>query len=304
MKTIMFGAEGYEVIRLQELLDMKQTGHFDADVHDAVVAFQKKCGLVVDGIVGSVTWASLKANVDTDLQEVNIYSKYHMSAGRYILNEVKKKVWLPNFYAGPTEKNWFFGHHTAGGPSPYQTINIWEKDDKTVGTEFVIGGDNMAGNKEFDGVILQAFTDGGYAWHLTIGNNDVHCKSIGVEICNYGMLTEKSGKLFTYTGKEVPAAAVCDVGFSFRGSRYFHAYTEAQIEAMKSLMTYSANKYDIDMSKGLPALIHQKGVQAAFEMCNYDYVKANPGFWAHGNLYAYKNDISPQPAMIEMLLSF
>lgn len=68
MRTIKSGSRGEDVQELEEMLvDMgytvKVNEFFGTDTHDAVIDFQRKSNLVVDGIVGRKTWSALiKAN--------------------------------------------------------------------------------------------------------------------------------------------------------------------------------------------------------------------------------------------------
>lgn len=61
MTTLRYGSRGDEVKRLQTLLNagLKVDGIFGVNTLNAVKAFQKETGLVVDGIVGPKTWAKL-----------------------------------------------------------------------------------------------------------------------------------------------------------------------------------------------------------------------------------------------------
>lgn len=59
METIKNGSKGDAVKVLQGALHLKQDGIFGKVTEDAVRAFQRKNGLVADGIVGEKTWALL-----------------------------------------------------------------------------------------------------------------------------------------------------------------------------------------------------------------------------------------------------
>jgi hypothetical protein len=317
MNTIKMGSNGYEVIRLQELLDITADGIFDNDVHDAVVAFQKKRNLVPDGIVGPMTWAVLEAGVDTDLRKSDNIEYYPMSTGRYIKNSKGENVWMPNYFAGPYKKDWLFGHHTGGWENPYQTIDIWDKDVKTVGVEYVIGGKHvLKGDTGYDGRLLRCMPKNAYSYHLTIGDNIVHKNSIGIEVCSFGGLTKggykkadgtyaamKPNGYYTYTGVEVSFDQVYDIGWNYRGFQYFHKLSVNQLNTLESVMKLEAEVNGINLRGGLYQLIKDKGVKHAFEMCNYDYVSKNPGFYVHGNVYAHKNDLFPQQEFIDLIMS-
>lgn len=68
--TLKEGSTGPEVTKLQELLKKLNLysglvdGNFGSKTKTAVIAFQKKHGLVADGIVGSKTWSKLAQETD------------------------------------------------------------------------------------------------------------------------------------------------------------------------------------------------------------------------------------------------
>lgn len=61
-KFVKAGSTGTPVKRVQAKLGVKQTGSFAFDTQAAVRAFQRKHGLVVDGIVGAQTAQALLGN--------------------------------------------------------------------------------------------------------------------------------------------------------------------------------------------------------------------------------------------------
>lgn len=54
--TLRLGSKGEAVKRWQAILGIAQTGTFDAATKTATMAWQKKHGLVADGVVGAATW--------------------------------------------------------------------------------------------------------------------------------------------------------------------------------------------------------------------------------------------------------
>lgn len=319
MRTIKFGDEGFEVIRLQEILELPQTGLFSADVHDSVVEFQKLHGLTADGIVGPITWDALLVGYDADTNNVKEFQEYMLSPGKQIKNAKGELVWLPNYWTGPFKKQWLFIHHTAGWDNPYQTIDIWDKDSKTVATEFVVGGKSITGkDKNHDGLVLKCMPDGAWAAHLTVGNTQVHRESIGIELCNMGGLTKggyfkiaegkqswvdgQTNTFYTAYGNPVAESEVYDLGWKYRYHQYFHKYSTAQVQACYDIIKHAQHKYGLDVKGGLQKLIAEKGVQKAFEFMP-EYVSKVPGIYVHGNIFDGKNDIFPQQDMIDMIMS-
>lgn len=59
MTTLKLGSRGQEVRLLQQRLSLQEDGIFGPITEEAVKAFQADNSLVVDGIVGAKTWASL-----------------------------------------------------------------------------------------------------------------------------------------------------------------------------------------------------------------------------------------------------
>jgi hypothetical protein len=230
-----------------------------------------------------------------------------------------KKHYLPkiSYFPGPGEKNWLFLHHTAGWENPYNVIDGWGRDTKnTIGTEFLIGGQKVTdGNTYYDGMVVQAFPSGSYAWHLGVGRNALHTDSIGVELNNFGYITrggyykkgnwvkKQPGVFYTYVGTKVNPNQVIELEQKFRGYKYWHKYSQKQIESLKELILYIKERDGIDPTKGLVELIKEKGAFEAFNFVDVKYVTEHPGLWLHTNVRKDKFDLYPDPDLIKMLLS-
>lgn len=182
-------------------------------------------------------------------------------------------------------------HHTAGG-SAQSSIDWWKQTSERVGTSVVI---------DRDGTILQTFPFDKWASGLgikqatfskyNIPNINVRLDqiSIQIELANYGGLTEKDGKFYTYTNKEIKN--VTKYNTPYKGYKYYESYTEEQIKALEELIlslhkTYPSIKLDYnedmwDVSKR--ALVGTWGI------------------WTHTSYRSDKNDCHPQPELIKML---
>ncbi len=53
------GSDGPSVVKVQRALHIRSSGRFGAATRRAVIAFQRRKGLTVDGIVGPQTWGAL-----------------------------------------------------------------------------------------------------------------------------------------------------------------------------------------------------------------------------------------------------
>ena len=96
--VLKMGQSGDLIRVLQELLDLNPSGEFDNFTRAAVLAFQKKHGLVSDGIVGPMTWLKLDYNplelyADTDLVTGASWIKqYNLPEGGKIIDD--EGTWL------------------------------------------------------------------------------------------------------------------------------------------------------------------------------------------------------------------
>lgn len=152
-------------------------------------------------------------------------------------------------------------HHTAGSHRPDWVVSGWDKDSNSDGsirriaTPFVIGGKSTSdGDESWDGVIVRAFPEKMWAWHLGAANtNGAFDKiSIAIEICNYGQLTRgKDGVFYNYVNKPVPPDQVVELPNQFRGFKYYHKYTDKQLQSLRELLLYLSNTFGINLRMGL-----------------------------------------------------
>lgn len=204
-------------------------------------------------------------------------------------------------------------HHTAGGHNPYAVVDYWNSTAERVGTPFVIGGTPaIAGQKPdaakktwADGSIVQCFSSKYYDYHIYMAqpankidakyktfahDMDIAKQAIGIEICNWGFLTQKDGKFYSYTNQEVPAADIIEYPTAYRGSKFYHKYTDAQVAAVCELVTYLCDKY------GIPKDYNDD----IFEI-NERALSGQPGIYTHSSFRSDKADIHPQPNLIAAL---
>ena len=200
---------------------------------------------------------------------------------------------------GPTKKEWLFIHHTAGWHNPYRTVKHWSSDSRgRIATEFVIGGPSIYNDDfQYDGEIVKCLPDGAYAWHLgRNGLHEMHTNSVGIEVCNFGYL--KDGR--TYAGSSVHEDQMVELESKFKGCKVWHKYSDAQIESLRKLILFIADRDNLDVRKGLPELIKEKGAEA-FEWNEDAYYGRIKGLWSHSNTNKGKSDMCPQESLLTML---
>lgn len=296
MENITLGSRGRHVKVVQYLLGFERrnlpiTGEVDFFTEKEIRNFQAAQGLEVDGAVGPIT----RMKLFTENYALGMNATDHF---------LKDGEYFPQYF----DKDAVFLHHTAGGPSPYGTIAWWNHPDSTrgVGTAFVIGGRTLFDGREYDGKILRAFPEYYWAYHLGLkkefNRNHYQDKcSIGIEICSYGPLSlEPDGKYYAIFDhgsrvdmKLVPPDQVIDLGYEWRGSRYYQRYTEAQIESCRQLILHLAYFF------GIP--IEDRAYDRSWFDRSPDVLSGMPGILTHVQVRDDKSDCFPQPEFIEML---
>lgn len=286
------GYRGYEVKQIQSALGIEVDGIFGDKTENAVKEFQKENGLFPDGVVGKKTLAILNINFDTDLSIIQPFEldieEYHLPKGEYLKGDYKN--------------DYIILHHTAGGSNPKNVVSSWAKDSiGKVATEFVVGGQNCTtGNSKYDGHIVRSFPEGCQAYHLgASGSSYMNTHSVGIEMCNFGYV--KNGK--TYTGSNVCSDQIVKLESPFKGFSFWHKYSDGQLNAVKELLIYIANRDNIDLHEGLYRWIKDEGAMKAFDFHIAAYKGRIKGLLTHTNIRNDKFDCSPQPNLVDMIMT-
>ena len=217
-----------------------------------------------------------------------------------------------------------------------------EKKSKVskIATEFVVGGQSLFGDEyygtEWDGVVVRAFpevfkTDNNGNYLPGSGHQSYHpgtkgylnLNSVGIEICNFGYIEPLNQKKYPNQGQtylkrkpyvdldsdQIINLRTCKEfeGFdNFGGYYLWHKYSDKQLEEVKKILLHIANRDNIDLHVGLYQWINAKGAKKAYEAFNY-YSDAKDGkikgLLTHANIRTDKCDCSPQPNLIEMIMS-
>lgn len=293
---LKLGSKGEDVKILQRFLKLKDDGSFEPKTQSEVKKWQKQNNLKDDGIVGPKTWVAMGLDqlVTTDNSERLNESTNGLMIEQYFLPKGE-------YLVGPTNKEYVFLHHTAGGHNPYQVVDMWGRDTRgKIATEFVLGGQSAAGNNiKFDGKLIQCMPTGSYGWHLgNNGSQHMHSHSVGIEVCNFGYVV--NGK--TYANTIVDKSQIVTLDQPFRGYRNWHRYSDKQIEVLKQWILFIAERDDIDIRKGLIEEIRKNGAKG-FDFNENAFYGRVKGMWTHTNTRKDKVDMFPQQELIDMLLS-
>lgn len=200
------------------------------------------------------------------------------------INKLLKPVVFPkqNYMQTMQLKKQIVLHHTAGGTA-MSAINWWKKRNNgkgTVATAYVI---------ERDGTIYQLFSAFQWAFHLgVIGKPQLDRESIGIELVCWGGLLESE------IGTKVPESEVVEGRFDHRGYKYFHRYTDSQIESIRLLLPILSVAATIPIKYSYENLFTYSPMTA---------LKGKPGLYSHVAFREDKNDCHPQLELTSMLSS-
>lgn len=195
-------------------------------------------------------------------------------------------------------KRQIYLHHTAGGPDGHNVFKWWSSNPERVATCVAISGPG-SGN---DGQIVQGFSSRMWAYHLGVKSSVFRTydlepivldrNSIGIEICNWGQLSKVGEKYYNYVGGEVSVDDVVELDQPYKGWRYFHAYSDAQIESVRELLILWNQRYGI-------ALKYNEDIWRV----NTRALRGESGVYTHNSVRSDKVDIYPHPKMVQMLKS-
>lgn len=290
---IKFGDKGPEVAEVQKLLSLIGyilivDAHFGQKTLDSVKNFQKKQGLVSDGIVGNKTLHALRNHPKTKIKESQIIPQ-NIDYGDIVV----EKLHMPDnqYIKQITPKTQIYIHFTAGWPSAKNTIHYWNSDEVRVATSYVIDGNT--------GIPYEVFHPDYWAYHLGVKgtNGKLDKTSLGIEICAFGPLLKKGQDFYAwpnkYTTAKVDAKDVYTLDTPFRGYTYYFKYTDAQLENVEKLLRLLITRYKIP-------------VQKSFDMkwldYNQDVIKnILPGIWSHTSVRKDKFDTYPDQRLFDIL---
>jgi hypothetical protein len=190
------------------------------------------------------------------------------------------------FNRSKTKINQIVLHHTVSSPDAgEQIIKYWNSQKNGVATHFVLAK---------DGTAYQAYDLDYWAYHLGLKDNrnvKLNKNSVGIEISNWGGLIKKGIKLYNVYKQEVKDNG--DIIYfqnGFRGYYYYQRYTKEQIGALRELILYISDKYNVPLSYN-------------DDMWDYTEKAMNgkPGIWTHVSYRKDKSDCFPQDDLIGML---
>lgn len=305
---LKLGDTGHQVIKLQKSLikkgyALKETGIFDSTTFRAVAELQRASGLEVDGYVGKQIWQLLDG-----ITPLNYYNPTDIPAPNFTLypynalnNEYYKEVYRKDKII---IKSSCTSSHPLSWVGRVESNRIMEKSNAQ-GSAFAIGGklesywlyeSKIRNAEEVNGSIYKFFDEENWSNVVKINPNGimVNSTSIGITLCNMGgLIVSSTGMMLNSFGLPVNDKDVFDLGRNYKGYRYFHNYTNEQIESLYNLIRWIMSKYNIKISRSVYG-------QPLWWDISRDALNSRSGIW-NGNNFSEICDIYPHPLLIEML---
>ena len=187
-------------------------------------------------------------------------------------------------------------HHTASGRGIDGDFKHWLNTPERIATCVII---------DAEGVVFQLFSSKYWGHHLGVkldtfskmkttnqSNMLLNRQAIAVEIDNWGGLTKKEGKWYSYTNTLVHDENVVEYPQGYRDFFAFEKYTAKQIETTKQLILYWADLYKIPLNYN----------EDMWDV-SAKALEGTAGIFTHNSYRSDKSDLHPQAEMIEMLKS-
>lgn len=190
------------------------------------------------------------------------------------------------YFEVPQTKNQIVWHHSAGWDNARGMFDWW-KNDGIVHVSTAIGITD-------DGTICRGYEEIFWSHHIGmkhVNNLIRNQQSIAVEICNWGNLTEKKGKLYSWANVEIPKEKAIEL--NYKGSKYYETYTDQEIKALKYWTLLNAMRFDIPIDYN----------EHDMWQVSKDAINGKAGLFTHNSFLDYKTDVSPQPKLIQMAQS-
>lgn len=192
------------------------------------------------------------------------------------------------YYKEETAKKTIVLHHTAGGDSMEGVIKWFNSTSDRVAVQYLI---DRKGN------IYQPMLEKFWAHHLGVkqtNNVELNKQAVGIELSSWGQLLQHTdGLWYNYRGSTVPESEVCELPKAWRGFKHYHVYTAVQLKSAAALIKDIAKRNTISLSTA--------ALGAGLCEVNANALKGAAGIWTHASYRVDKNDVSPQPAFLEML---
>lgn len=177
----------------------------------------------------------------------------HPAKGAAVAARVNTSLRLePSMYFAESQPKDMAVLHFTAGTTAEGAVTHWRQSGQRVGTAYVIG---------LDGTVYEVFPPDCWAYHLgitRIHGTEHDKRSIGIELVNVGPLRRKGDDLFWWPdGYGRRYCSVRDASLYvqalWRGEQYFAAFTDAQYNALISLLLDLAGRFRFPLNLPSPS---------------------------------------------------
>lgn len=196
-----------------------------------------------------------------------------------------------------TSKKQIIFHHTVSGQGVDGDISWWRQTKERIGTAIII---------DWEGKIYQCFSSRYWAYHLGVkasNSKTLNKESIGIEIDAWGGLVKhnkswypaKWDKKLKKNIANIAVAPIKNIQLYPKGYRGFYAfekYTKKQIEALRKLLVFWNETYNIPLDYN----------EDMWDISS-NALSGKAGVWTHTSFRTDKSDCHPQPELVKMLKS-
>lgn len=218
-------------------------GYFGQDLLISVTNFQRSVNIKVDGDVGLQTWSQLsvlKTKNEKTKNEIVLTASYIGEDGLKIYD----KIISDDFYhTDERKKNTIWLKSSLSNYRPDLRIGSY---NGKVASNYVIGGYDDSDNF-WDGKILRAFDDKFWSYQF-VDDNNLNSKIISIELCNWGSLVKIDNEFYTDSGLKVDNS--CVIELDFMGKKYWHKYSDKQVESLYKLIKFLKRRWNIEVNSG------------------------------------------------------
>ena len=211
------------------------------------------------------------------------------SAEDIALNIDRSRRLAPGQYINERTAKAAIGLHFTAGANADSAIRTFAQDPRRVATAYVV---------DTDGTIFELFDPNLWAYSFGVKGgfaSVIERRTVAIEIANWGPLRRNGDSLYCWPpadrqGRETYSRKYCRadethryVSATFRGTKYFAAYPEAQLQAVFRLVNHLCDRFEI--AREIPA--DQLGV------ADVAYFAKWRGIFGHENVRADKVDPGP-----------
>lgn len=216
---------------------------------------------------------------------------------------------INRYFRVNTDKKQLVLHHTVSGQGVNGDIAWWIMNTARIATAVIV---------DWKGDIYQLFSSKYWAHHLgitsnifktygikNINNEKLNKQSIGIEIDAWGGLIKSNRQWYpskwdnelkknvaNLSQKPIPNSNVVTFPDGYRGFYGFEKYTDEQIEAVRKLLVYWGDEYNIPLDYNDDMWDVSK-----------DALGGKSGVWSHTSFRPDKSDCYPDERLIKMLKS-